>query len=352
MPTRRHTERRGLLIGLLSAACLAVAVGYTLYAAQRGDVPTAAVAQEAATLAEAPQLLFRSTALGESHGRVAAVPLSDPRAQPAITQLQCERVAYAADRGVCLTADRGFPTTYRVYVFGPDLQPRRDLALAGLPSRAQLSPDGRYAATTVFVTGHSYAQGGFSTETAFFDTATGERLGEMEQFAVTRDGAPFASVDFNFWGVTFAPDSNRFYATLASRGSTYLIEGDLTARTATVLRDNVECPSLSPDGTRLVFKKRVEGGGPVTWRLHLLDLSTMTETPLAETRSVDDQVAWLDDDTIAYGLPDDPANPTAVTNTWTLSVDGSVPPELLLPGSWSAVAVGLSRTLPARTDTG
>jgi hypothetical protein len=96
----------------------------------------------------------------------------------------------------------------------------------------------------------------------------------------------------------------------------------------------------------------VEGGGPVTWRLHLLDLSTMTETPLAETRSVDDQVAWLDDDTIAYGLPDDPANPTAVTNTWTLSVDGSGAPELLLPGSWSAVAVGLSRTLPAHTDTG
>src|SRR5207244_621595 len=128
-----------------------------------------------------------------------------------------------------------------------------------------------------------------STQTTLIDMASGATLGDLEQFSIWRDGARFQAPDFNFWGVTFARDSNRFYATLGSGGRTYLIEGDLTAREATVLRENVECPSLSPDDSRLVFKKRVErsGPGPVVWRLHLLDLATMVETPLVETHSVD-----------------------------------------------------------------
>ena len=39
-----------------------------------------------------------------------------------------------------------------------------------------------------------------------------------------------------------------------------------------------------------------------TWRLHVLELATLRETALAETRSVDDQVEWLDDDTVLYGV--------------------------------------------------
>ena len=86
------------------------------------------------------------------------------------------------------------------------------------------------------------------------------------------------SEDFNFWGVTFsAEDSNRFYATVRSAGKTYLLEGDVGERTMTVLRENVECPSLSPDGTRIAFKKLTDGliG---QWRLHVLDLATMEQT--------------------------------------------------------------------------
>ena len=38
-------------------------------------------------------------------------------------------------------------------------------------------------------------------------------------------------------------------------------------------------------------------------RLHVLDLATRPETPLAETAGVDDQAAWLDSDTVAYARP-------------------------------------------------
>ena len=131
--------------------------------------------------------------------------------------------------------------------------------------------------------------------------ASGRKVANLEDFAVTREGRRITAIDVNFWGVTFARDSDRFYATLATGGKTYLIEGSIEARTARVLHENVECPSLSPDGTRIAYKRRT-GSATTPWRLTVLDLATMRETPLAETRSVDDQAEWVDDDTVAYGV--------------------------------------------------
>jgi hypothetical protein len=36
-------------------------------------------------------------------------------------------------------------------------------------------------------------------------------IGDLEQFTVSRDDQAFANRDFNFWGVTFAADGNRFF---------------------------------------------------------------------------------------------------------------------------------------------
>ena len=50
------------------------------------------------------------------------------------------------------------------------------------------------------------------------------------------------------------PKGDQFYCTLSSQGKHYLVKGDIATQTATVLRENVECPSLSPNGTRIAYK--------------------------------------------------------------------------------------------------
>jgi hypothetical protein len=229
-------------------------------------------------------------------------------------------------------------TTYDALIFDAGMDVSHTIGLAGSPSRVRVSPDGSIAGITVFVTGHSYADD-FSTQTILLDLESGDPIADLEvDFEVIRDGTQWQSVDFNFWGVTFV-DESTFYATLGTGGEAYLVKGDVEGRQLTVVRDDVECPSLSPDGTRIAHKIRSEsnGVGPITWKIAVLDLATSQVTVLAETRNVDDQVAWLDDDTIMYGLadPDSPAEP----DTWIVAADGSGAPQLLISQAWSGVVV-------------
>jgi len=273
------------------------------------------------------RLVFQNLVQGDAYARVALLPLDELRAARVITGLQCERVHYAADRGLCLVPEHGLVTTFQAILFGPDFEERGRIELGGIPSRARVSADGRYGAATVFVYGHSYADDEFSTQTTIIDMAASERVAELEEFTVLRDGEPLQAVDFNFWGVTFVPDdSSRFYATLRTGEQTYLVEGDIEARSMRVLRENVECPSISPDGTRLAFKKRVETG----WRLTVLDLETQQETPLAEEVSVDDQVEWLGGEAVLYGLNGD---------VWRVPADGSGRPQEVLAEALSPAVV-------------
>jgi Tol biopolymer transport system component len=250
--------------------------------------------------------------------------------------VQCQRVHFAAGQGLCLRDD---PLRGGAFLLDADLNVRHRLPSNGITSRARVSPDGKLASMTVFVKGHSYNDGNFSTETTLIDTVSGTSIGNLESFTVLRDGAPIKREDFNFWGVTFARDGNRFYATLGTGGQTFLVEGDLASRQMRTLRENVECPSLSPDNSRLVFKKRVDGGrGPgAVWQLHVLDLTTMTERPIGETRNIDDQVEWLDDNQILYSLRDEGPPATIRPDIWSVSVDGGAPSRLVTGGLSPAV---------------
>jgi hypothetical protein len=69
----------------------------------------------------------------------------------------------------------------------------------------------------------------------------------------------------------------------------------------------------------------------------VLELATLVDRPLAETRSVDDQVEWLDDRAILYSLPASQGAGHA-TDLWRLSIDGGVP-TLFLANAFSPAVV-------------
>ncbi|WP_214414517.1 PD40 domain-containing protein, partial [Sphaerisporangium fuscum] len=248
-----------------------------------------------------------------------SVAAADPGGARTAAPLRCLRFHAAAGTGVCLRrAEGGVGESYSASVLDSRLRVMRDYPVAGIPSRTRVSPSGRLAAWTVFVGGDSYAGSSFSTRTSIVDTRTWTLTESLETYAIVKDGRPYRAADVNFWGVTFADDGH-FYATLATGGRTYLVHGDIASRTVTTVRPNVECPSLSPDGTRLVFKKRLAGLDPdEPWRLYALDLRTMKETPLAERRSVDDQVVWAGDGTVVYGLAGDFGD-----DLWSVPADGT-----------------------------
>lgn len=333
------TKARVLIFGLILVLLAGIAIVYTLHAVRREDDKLhggsgTAPGGPPLTLAGAPRLLFRSTESGPGYGHLATVAAADPGGPRTVGERSCDRVYAAGGTAVCLAVEGGITRTNVALVLDANLRQVRRVELAGTPNRARVSASGRMASWTVFVYGDSYASMTFSTRTSVLDTHTGELVANLEDFTTTRDGKELTSPDRNFWGVTFAADDNTFYATLSTNtsGRTYLVRGDLRARTMTVLRENVECPSLSPDGTRLVFKKKVSQSTRNPWRLHVLDLATMRETPLAETRSVDDQAVWLDERTIGYGLPTGSA---AAGDVWSVPADGSGAPARIVVGAFS-----------------
>jgi len=323
-------RRRWRALGFvtLSVVCVSTGGGYVLQSNARHRALTQAAAalpaaapESVAAIQAQPHLLFRNLSEAAQAGFVGLAPLGAPNGSRQITGYSCSRLHVAAGHGLCLAEqqDDPFGAPYRARIFGPDFRTVHEVPLAGLPSRARVSPDGRLGASTVFVSGDSYAIDTFSTRTTLYDMGAGTALGDLETFAAFKDGRRFQSVDFNYWGVTFARQPGRFYATLGTGGHTYLVEGDVGARTVKVLRDGVECPSLAPDGKRIAFKEKVSGGLDVKWRLSVLSLDTLEDHPLAETRNVDDQAEWLDDRTVLYSVASD---------IYAVPADGSGEPRL------------------------
>jgi WD40-like Beta Propeller Repeat len=350
---RPSTMSRGRVWTFVILAAVSIALGllYVALAKRRitSSADTAAAVSAStlppppADLQQRPHVVFLSAAPA-TWGRVLVADPGVPAAPRYATGLVCDRVYVAAGHGVCLTVDDARLGRYRLDFFDGSFQRVRSMPLPGYPSRARVSPDGRYGAFTVFVAGHSYAVTGFSTRTEILDLTTGESFGDLETFRITRSGERLAAADFNFWGVTFVGESPRFYATLATGGRTYLIEGDVTTRSAVALRENAECPSVSPDGTRVVFKRRLATFANLRWQLTVLDLRTQQETALsAESASVDDQAEWLDAEQIVYGIPDRSGRAADSPDLWVVRADGTGSPRLFLSDAASpAVARGFN----------
>ncbi|MEU8007192.1 hypothetical protein AB0B66_39030 [Catellatospora sp. NPDC049111] len=321
------TRTKVIVAASVTVALAAVGIGYVQLARNKATtaspVPAAAV-----TLDPGPRLLVVS----DRHATT--VSRDDPSGPRQVSGMECVRVYAAAGTGVCIQPETAW--SYQLVVLDRELRATRSFAVPGLPNRARVSASGRMVAWTTFVGGDSYSTGGFSTRTGILDTRTGALVTTLEEFAVTRDGKPYRNVDVNFWGVTFTADDNAFYATMATGGKRYLVRGDFAARTLRTVTENVECPSLSPDGTRIAFKQAVGGDPQRGWRLSVLNLATLAVTNLAETSSVDDQPAWLDDGTVAYTL----RGPDGTPSIWSVPAGGTGKPALLLDEAESPAALG------------
>jgi hypothetical protein len=308
------------IIGAVVVLALA-ATAYTVHARDRQPT-TNALPVVSGPLALGG-LMFRNTAAGPDTGKVAAQ--GEPRK---VGGLSCDRFYAAGGTAACLAAQPGvLPPMTDLVVLDANLNERERHELPGIPNRLRVSPSGRMVSWTVFVAGDSYATTDFSTRTGILDTKSGDLRTSIEDIFLEVDGKRYYASDLNFWGVTFTADDKLFYATVGTAGRTHLVKVDYDQWEAKALRVNAECPSLSPDETRVAFKKRVSAG---VWRLTVLNLATGEETALAETRSVDDQAVWLDKDTVGYGLAGD---------VWSVPADGTGAPKLLIPSAASPVPV-------------
>jgi hypothetical protein len=325
-------NRAKLIMIMISAVlCLGLAADYFIYVRAQGSSAVTGMPDSAANqtnVLAGPHIVFRSSALGAHYGQLAAVPLEDPAGARSSFGLTCERTYATKTAGVCLFAKRGVVQTYGITMLDAQLRPADSAELNGLPSRVRMSADSSLVATTTFVGGHSYAQASFSTETMV--RRDGKNLGNIESWRSVVDGRPLRSVDRNFWGVTFADDGDTFYATAASGSTTWLMRGSLKEKRLVSLRTDAECPSLSPDQTRIAYKKRLDSKARGVWRLAVFDLRTGQESLLGETRSVDDQVEWLDDNRVLYALSR-PGSEATTSDVWVIPVNGTGTPTVFIP---------------------
>ena len=337
MSPRLRLAVAGILTLLLLGG--ASVYGITEIAAYRARLDTPSqvcTTNSSSNSTNAPRVVFRNTAAGAGYGLVAQVPLDTPEGTRAVSTLPCDRVYETTSRTMCLRIDRGIVTSFSATLLDHAGNTLRTWGLPGIPSRTRISPDSRLVAFTAFVTGAAYATVGFSTATEIA-SVDGHNHADLETFALTVDGKPLTATDRNFWGVTFTQDDNVFYATAASGGNTWLVRGDLAARTLAAIRRTAECSSVSPDGSHIAYKKNVSTTATAYWSIAVLDLRTGEESMLPEKHNVDDQVEWLDDSTILYGLPrtEQPGD----SDVWSIVSSGSGAPRLFIEHAWSPSVV-------------
>ncbi len=325
----------GVAIALLVGTGMYLGVDFSS-ATARSHRPLQEKVVSISTLDQRPRIVFRNTEVGAAYGLVSVVGLTDAGGPRAFTDVACDRVYARADTTLCLRTKRRTTTEFEAEQLDLSWRITRSWALSGTPSRARVSPDGTLLASTVFVAAHSYRQVGFTTATDI-RTSKGHDFGNLESFALTVDGHRTRPADRNIWGVTFAADDNTFYATAAIGGKTYLMRGDLRARTLTSIRTGAECPSLSPDGSHVAYKKNFGVTTP-HWSIAVLNLADGTEQVLtSEQRSVDDQVEWLDDSTLLYGLPR--PKEAGVSDVWSIGTTGKAKPRVFIAHTWSPSVV-------------
>ena len=160
---------RIVIAALASVVLIAIAV---IWAATR---PESTVQIDPTATLRTPGLLVRDT----STGHLALVRADGSRAQ---TKAECSRAHAAGGRAVCLFRDPA--GVFRLSVLDEGLNPIKEFPIAGVPTRARVSGNGRMIAWTVFVSGDSYLSSGFSTRTGVLDLQSGRVVTTLEDFTI------------------------------------------------------------------------------------------------------------------------------------------------------------------------
>ncbi len=355
MNVQTNKRRKKIIFIGLCLVCLTVAAGYLSRARHRTmpTIPTQSVVPVVTTSKQVPvkapplqrnptnRLLFCDIVTQAHRGRLTTVELDGPNKGQlhSYDELRCLRVDFRNGNGICLRMNPISPMNpNEAVIFDKDFKIKHIIPLAGTLSRTRVSPDGQWGAVTVFTGGDSYASSNLSTRSNLIDIQNGTMLFDLEEMVVRNKGLVIKEPDFNFWGVTFMNDNRHFYATLGTGGKIYLIKADRVTKEAEVVAEEVECPSLSPDNTRVAFKKRDPKKRGV-WHLAVLDLSTLHETLLPEPTSIDQQVQWYDDRHVLYALPEYIVGQPVIMYAWIIAADGQTPPKKLYQNSDSPVMV-------------
>ena len=271
---------------------------------------------------------------GDSYGTVGYIDRQGTRQS---TNLECVRLDLNANGGICLDDTSGLGGGGRGLVLGPDLNPSLRFGI-NLPSRAAASPDGEIVAWTGFAVGHSYLDvGEFATTTQLIEVERGIGANLESSFATFGlDNTLIDDETRNFWGVTFV-DSETFYATIGIGEDTSIVQGSIANSRMQVVHENATCPEVSPDGSTLVVKERRDGD---FFQLVAINTTTGERRDLPEARTVEDQVEFLDDSTIIYGLPNEAEGTESqpAWDIWSLDLNGGSP-QLIIPFADSPAAI-------------
>ncbi len=267
---------------------------------------------------------------GDDYGRV--ITINSDVSRTFVPNVRCERYHASGNYGLCLW--KAGEQRYQATLYDVSENVNNDVLSWGvtLPSRARISDDGQYASYTSFASGTGYQDlGSFVTVIEVFETDDPLNRVRLSDFDYSdEDAALLADIKGKFWGVTWGDDGD-FYVTWGNEEEIRIVKGSYADKTLELTDLIGSCPSLSPDGKTLVFKESTANG----FELVALNLETNETTRLAETRSVDDQVEWLNDDTIAYALHVDEDAETQLQpewDIWSLDIaDETAEPELLLP---------------------
>ena len=151
-------------------------------------------------------------------------------------------------------------------------------------------------------------------------------------------GSRIAPIDRNYWGVTFAADDDHFYATVAFGGRDPPgSRADLDPAVDT-MRTDAECPSLSPDGTRVAYKKRGDRGPGRLAARHARPRDRQGDASSPRAAASTTRSSGSTTQRIVYGMPGQGSN-AAQTDVWVVAADGTGSPAVLIEKAWSPAVV-------------